>query len=198
MISSPEPPISFVLNNKWIFLFDEAVLFHCMSKAFSLGIWNNPCIVVQIFMMNKNRCIKLTGYLLLHKLLPRCVLVCRTKRAPLECSSQCTAPTRKRETIESWMVNSGERRKEIKRAKNRRRTVFMAEIQGEEWKCGKDYSLPLTVQCQLVILAYSILISFLCLPSFNRGDYHASSKRKVWEKENERSERWLYGNEIAN
>lgn len=120
------------------------MLFHCMSKAFSLGIWNNPCIVVQIFMMNKNRWIKLTGYLLLHKLLPRCVLVCRTKRAPLECSSQCTAPTRKRETIESWMVNSGERRKEIKRAKNRRRTVFMAEIQGEEWKCGKDYSLPLT------------------------------------------------------
>lgn len=89
------------------------MLFHCMSKAFSLGIWNNPCIVVQIFMMNKNRCIELTGYLLLHKLLPRCVLVCRTKRAPLECSSQCTAPTRKRETIESWMVNSGERRKEL-------------------------------------------------------------------------------------
>lgn len=36
----------------------------------------------------------------------------------------------------------------------------MVEISGEEYKYRMDYSLLYTVQCQLVILVYSILIYF--------------------------------------
>lgn len=46
-------------------------------------------------------------------------------------------------------------------------------------KCGGDYSLPPTVQCQLVILGCIIRISSLHLPSFKCTDYHAKVQWRV-------------------
>lgn len=46
-------------------------------------------------------------------------------------------------------------------------------------KCGGDYSLPPTVQCQLVILGCIIRISSLHLPSFKCTDYHAKAQWRV-------------------
>lgn len=58
-------------------------------------------------------------------------------------------------------------------------------------KCEGDYSPPLTVQCQLVILGCIIRISSLHLPSFKCTDYHAKAPWGVRERGGTRGSKWL-------